>query len=124
MFGKFFYGQLSLKEAFWKFSVLGLTALGFLAVIFKRMLMQSVNYEQNFIKVVMSSMSFIRDNTTSMTFLAIYVAAFAALVVYSIICLGGMWNTYKEYDKSKTLAGICLLLICTLVFFAIKYAIY
>ena len=124
MFGKFFYGQLSLHEAFWKFAVLGLTALGFLALIFKRILMQIVNYEQNFIKVAMNAMSFIKDSSTSMAVLAIYIASFIALIVYSIICIGGMWNTYKEYDKSKTLAGICMVIVWIMIFFAVKYAIY
>ena len=124
MFGKFFYGQISLHEAFWKFSVLGLTALGFLAVIFKRILMQTVNYEQNFIKVAMNALSFIKDSSSSMAILAVYIASFIALIVYSIICIGGMWNTYKEYDKSKTLAGICMIIVWIMVFFAVKYAIY
>ena len=124
MFGKFFYGQLSLHEAFWKYSVLGLTSLGFLAIIFKRMLMQMVNYEQNFIRVAINSLSFVKDSSTSMLVFAFYVATFCALVVYSFICIGGMWNTYKEYDKSKTLAGICMLIVWAIVFFAVKNAIY
>lgn len=124
MFGKFFYGQLSLHEAFWKFAVLGLAALGFIAVIFKRILMQTVNYEQNFIKVAMNAMSFVKDSSTSMAILALYIASFIALIIYSIICVGGMWNTYKEYDKSKTLAGICMIIVWVMVFFAVKYAIY
>ena len=124
MFGKFFYGQLSLREAFWKFSVLGLTALGFLAVIFKRILMQTVNYEQNFLRVATNALSFVKDSSTSMAIFAVYIASFIALIIYSIICIGGMWNTYKEYDKSKTLAAICMLLVWVMIFFAVKYAIY
>jgi len=124
MFGKFFYGQLSLREAFWKFSVLGLTALGFLAVIFKRILMQTVNYEQNFLRVATNALSFVKDSSTSMAIFAVYIASFIALIIYSIICIGGMWNTYKEYDKSKTLAVICMLLVWVMIFFAVKYAIY
>lgn len=124
MFGKFFYGHLSLHEAFWKFSVLGLTSLGFLAIIFKRILTQIVNYEPNFIKVAMYALSFVKDSSTSMLIFAAYVATFCALVVYSIICIGGMWNTYKEYDKSKTLATICMLAVWAIIFFAVKNAIY
>ena len=124
MFGKFFYGQLSLHEAFWKFSVLGLAALGFLAVIFKRILMQTVNYEQNFFRVATNALSFVKDSSTSMVIFAVYIASFCALIVYSIICIGGMWNTYKEYDKSKTLAAICMLIVWVMIFFAVKYALY
>ena len=124
MFGKFFYGQVSLREAFWKFSVLGLTALSFLTIIFKRILTQTVNYEQNFLKVAASALSFVKDSSTSMVIFAVYIASFAALIIYSIICVGGMWNTYKEYDKSKTLAAICMILVWVMVFFSVKYAIY
>jgi len=124
MFGKFFYGQLSLSEAFWKFCVLGLAVSGFLARIFMILLKQTLNYDPNFLRVVISSLSFIHSNVKAMTYFACYSASFIALVVYSIICIIGMWRTYKEYDKSKTLAIICMLIVWAITYFAVRFAIY
>jgi len=124
MFGKFVYGQYSLSEAFWKFCVLGLITTGFLAQLFLRLLKQSVNYDSNFINVAVSSMSLISSNPTRLAVFACYVASFVVLFVYSIICLIGMWNTYKKYDKSKTLAVICMMVVWVMIYFAVKFAIY
>lgn len=124
MFGKFFYGELSLSEAFWKFCVLGLSVCGGLARLFMILLKQSMNYDPNFIRVAVSSLSFIHSNIKAMTYFACYCASFIALLVYVIICLVGMWRTYKGYDKSKTLAVICMLIVWVITFLAVKYAIY
>lgn len=124
MFGKFFYGELSLSEAFWKFCVLGLAISGFLARLFMTLLKQSMNYDTNFLRVAVSSVSFIHSNVRAMTYFACYSAAFIALIVYTIICLIGMWRTYKGYDKSKTLAAICMMIVWILAYFAVRYSIY
>ncbi len=124
MLGRFIYGQCSLSEAFWKFSFLGLAIIGFLARILMTMLKQTMNYDTNFFRVVINSLSFIQMNTGAMAILAFYVASFIALIIYSGICITGMWRTYKEYDKSKTLAVICMMIVWVMIFFAVKYAIY
>lgn len=124
MLGRFIYGQCSLSEAFWKFSFLGLAIVGFLARILMTMLKQTMNYDTNFFRVVINSLSFIQMNTTATALLAFYVASFITLIIYSGICVVGMWKTYKEYDKSKTLAVICMMIVWVMIFFAIKYAIY
>lgn len=124
MFGKFFYGELSLSQAFWKFCILGLTVCGFLSRIFMILLKQTMNYDPNFFRVAISSLSFIHSNVRAMTYFACYSASFIALLIYSLICIIGMWRTYKEYDKSKTLAVICMMVVWVIVFFAIKTSIY
>ena len=124
MLGRFFYGQCSLSEAFWKYSFLGILCLGFISRILMIMLQQTMGYDPNFIRVVINCLSFIQQNTAGLAFLAFYIASFLALIIYCIICICGMWNTYKEYDKSKTLAMICVLLIVTMSFFAIKFSWY
>ena len=48
MFGRFFYGQCSLAEAFWKFSFLGLAVSGFVTRLLMIFLKQSAGYEQHF----------------------------------------------------------------------------
>ena len=124
MLGNFIYGKCSLSEAFWKYSFLGLTIAGFLSRILMTMLKQTMNYDTNFFRVVINSLSFIQMNTSALAFLAFYIASFIALLVYSIICIVGMWRTYKEYDKSKTLAFICMMIVWVMVYFAVKYALY
>ncbi|MBR2274199.1 MAG: hypothetical protein IJ864_05190 [Alphaproteobacteria bacterium] len=124
MFGNFFYGKLSLRESFWKFCILGITVLGFLSRLFMTQLKQVMNYDTNFIRVAIKSLSLIQMNTTAMALFSFYLATLLALMAYSIMCIGAMWNTYKEYDKSKTLALICLIIVCCLSYTMIRYALY
>lgn len=124
MFGRFFYGQCSLSEAFWKFSVLGLGVLGFLTRLFRILLIQSVNYDKSYFRVAIKSFSFVRDNTTTLPYFCCYTTLFLALIAYSVICIVGMWKTYKEYEKSKVLALICFALIAGLVYYMVRRSIY
>lgn len=124
MLGKFFYGQLPLRQAFWQFSVLGLTVLGFISRLLMIQLKQRMNYDTNFIQVAVKSLSFLRMDTISLALFCFYVASFLGLVAYSCLCIGGMWNTYKEYDKSKTLALLCFIAVLSFVAYLIKAAIY
>ena len=124
MLRKFFYGELSLRQAFWQFSILGLTVLGFISRVLMIQLKQRMNYDPNFIQVAMKSLSLLRMDTVSLAFFCFYVASFLGLITYTCLCIGGMWNTYKEYDKSKTLALICFLAILLLAAYMIKSAVY
>ena len=124
MFGKFFYGQYSLSEAFWKWSVLGLFVLGGASRLFMILLKQTVNYDPNFIRVAINSLSFIQMNSTALVWFCFYVASFLASIAYSVICIGGMYNTYREYEKSKFLAAICMMIVWVIIYFAVSSAIY
>ncbi len=124
MFGKFVYGQYSLAEAFWKFSVLGLFASSFIARALMIFLKQSAGYETRFLQIVWNNISLLSMNPTTFIWLCFYIAAFLGVATYSIVCIIGMWNTYKEYEKSKVLAFICMILVWIMVYFAIKYSIY
>lgn len=124
MFGRFFYGQCSLREAFWKFSILGLFVTGALARLSMILLKQTVNYDPRFFRILIRNLSILHMNTTTVVWLCLYIATFLALVAYSLLCVAGMWNTYKEYEKSKILALICLFLVCITAYFAIKTSIY
>ena len=124
MLKNFFYVQLSLRQAFCQLSILGLTVLGFVSRLLMIQLKQRMNYDTNFFQVALKSLSFIRMDTISLALFSFYVASFLGLIVYSFLCIGGMWNTYKEYDKSKTLALICLFIVFTLSVYMIKSAIY
>ena len=107
MFGRFIYGQCSLTEAFWKFSILGL-----------------LGYEIRFLQVLMHNISLLSMNAAAFAWLCFYIAAFLATITYSIVCIIGMWNTYKEYEKSKILAIICMLLVLVMIYFTVSQSIY
>lgn len=124
MFGKFFYGQCSLAEAFWKFSFLGLVACGFVARLLRILLKQTANYESSYLKLLWNSISLRGGNSATLMWLCFYTAAFLVTVIYSVVCVGGMWNTCKEYEKSKILAFISMILVWGMVYLAIKYSIY
>jgi len=124
MFGKFFRGQYSLSEAFWKFSVFGLFCCAGISRILMTGLKQTVGYDMNYLNVVLKNISLISMNSNAFAWMCFYTASFLALIVYSIICIIGMYNTYKEYEKSKVLAIICMILTWGLVYLAIKTSMY
>lgn len=124
MFGTFFHGKCNLSEAFWKFSVLGLAISAFITRMLMSFLRQSANYEPRFFKIVLNNISLLSMNSTTFMWLCFYSASFIAVIVYAFICIVGMWNTYKEYEKSKILALICMLLVWGLAYIAVKTSIY
>lgn len=124
MFGRFVYGECSLSEAFWKFSVLGLSISAFITRVLMILLKQTVNYDTNFFRVFINNISLFNMDVKALALLAFYVASFIGLLIYSCVCMIGMWKTYKEYEKSKILALISVGCVAVLVFFAIKFSIY
>lgn len=124
MFGRFFYGQCSLREAFWKFSILGLFVSGALARLFMIVLKQNVNYDPNFFRILINNISLLSMSTSTLPRLCCYIATFLGLIIYAVVCIIGMWNTYKEYEKSKVLAFICFALVCLMAYFSIRFSIY
>ncbi len=124
MFERFFHGKCSLSEAFWKYCVFGL----FCSAGITRMLMiglkQTVGYDANYIRVVLKNISILSMNSNAFAWMCFYTASFLAVIVYSIITILGMYNTYKEYEKSKVLAIICMFLNFGLIYIAIKTSMY
>ena len=124
MFGRFFHGQCSLSEAFWKFCVLGLFGCAGISRILMTGLKQTVGYDANFLRVVWDNLSILSMNSNAFAWMCFYIAAFLGTVVYSVICIIGMINTYKEYEKSKVLAIIAMVISWGLIYLAIKTSMY
>lgn len=124
MLDRFYKGKCSLAEAFWKYSILGLTIGGFIVRFLMTRLKQSVGYDLNFFNNLLNNLIYYRTNTTVMFWLFVYRVGFVALLIYSGICIGGMWKTYKEYEKSKVLAIICMLITWMFIYTAIKTSLY
>ena len=69
MFGRFFYGQCSLAEAFWKFSFLGLAVSGFVTRLLMIFLKQSAGYETRYLQVLWNNISLLSMNPAAFTWL-------------------------------------------------------
>lgn len=124
MLGRFIYGKCSLAEAFWKFSVLGLAVAAFITRFFMILLKQTVGYNTQYLQAVWNNLSILSMNAWAFAWVCFYTASFLALIGYVGICVAGMWNTYKEYEKSKILAFICMAIVWGIGYYAVKTSIY
>ncbi len=124
MLGRFIHGQCSLAEAFWKFSVAGLAVSAFITRLFMILLKQTVGYQTHYLQAVWNNLSILSMNARAFAWICFYTASFLALIAYSGICLAGMWNTYKEYEKSKVLAFICMAIVWGMIYYAVKTSLY
>ena len=124
MFGRFFHGQCSLSEAFWKYSFLGLFCITGITRILMIGLKQTVGYDVNYLRAVWDNISILSMNSNAFAWMCFYTASFLAVIVYSVICIVGMYNTYKEYEKSKALAIIAMLFVWGIIFASIILSMY
>lgn len=124
MLGRFIYGQCSLSEAFWKFSVLGMIIAAFITRVLMILLKQTVGYNTHYLKAVFDNISILSMNPWAFAWLCFYTASFLALIGYAGVCVVGMWHTYKEYEKSKVLAFICMAIVWGIIYYAVKSSIY
>ncbi len=122
MFGNLVYGKFSLKETFWKFGVLGVFFCALVTRIFKAFLMQALNgatityyYTHYFSPLAMDG---------KILFLTIgYFVCFAALCLYSIMVLFGIWRSSAEYDKSIWLRHIARIMMFLMVYLGVKFVL-
>ena len=124
MFERFFHGKCSLSEAFWKYCVFGLFCAAGISRLLMIGLKQTVGYDTNYLRVVWQNLSILSMNSNAFAWMCFYTASFLAVIVYSIICIIGMYKTYKEYEKSKVLAIICMFLNFGLIYIAVKTSMY
>ena len=122
MFGKLVYGQYSLKETFWKFGVMGIFLVSFLARIFGAFLNQKINGMS--IKYYYTHHFRMLDMDNMVLFLTIsYFVLVLALCLYSIMMVFGVWRSSAEYDKSVWLRFIAKLFILIVIYGGFKIAI-
>ena len=122
MFGKLVYGQYSLKETFWKFGVMGIFLVSFIARIFGAFLKQKIDgmsiqyyYTHHFRMLNMDNM---------ILFLTIaYFVFVLALCLYSVMMVFGIWRSSAEYDKSIWLRHLAKLFILLVIYGGFKLAI-
>jgi hypothetical protein len=124
MFERFFHGKCSLSEAFWKYCIFGLFCAAGISRLLMIGLKQTVGYNTNFMQVFWQNISIISMNPNACAWMCFYIASVLGVIVYSIICIISMYNTYREYEKSKILAIICMLLNFIAIYVAIKTSLY
>ena len=110
MFERFFHGKCSLSEAFWKYCIFGLFCTAGVSRLLMTGLKQTVGYNTNFLSVFFQNISILSMNPNACAWMCFYIASFLAVIAYSVISIIGLYNTYREYEKSKILAIICMLL--------------
>lgn len=122
MFGKLVYGQFSLKETFWKFGVMGIFLVAFVARNFGKFLNQELNgitikyyYTHNF--------SMLNINNMILFLTIAYFVCLFALGLYSVMVLFGVCRSAKEYDKSAWLGHIAKLFILGVIYGGFKFAL-
>lgn len=119
MLGKLWHGELSLKESFWKFGVLGLLACAFITKIIKVLLLRQLGgvdliyyYTHYFLPLKMNGML--------MFLTLLYFFAAFVLCVYGLIVVFGVWRSAAEYTKSIWLRQIARIFILIVVYLSIR----
>jgi hypothetical protein len=123
MFDRLLKGKTSLSETFWQYSVLGITICGFIVRFLMIKFKQTVGYI-DFFEHFLRNLARYRTDTWTIAMLLLYGACFAGLLLYCGMCIRAMYLNYKDYEKSKILAMICLFLTLIISYIAIKSSLY
>lgn len=118
MFKNLLEGELSLKDTFWKFGVLGLLFVNMIVKIFGSMLAQKLNgitilnyYRQYFNPLKMDS---------GMVLLTVlYLVCLGILVFYCVIIMMGTWRSSAQYERSIWLRHVSRILVAVMVFYTL-----
>ncbi len=117
MLKKILDGELSLKDTFWKFGVLGILSVHLVVRILGIMLYHKLYgltvYAYYFTKGIAVEMS-----TVILTIL--YFASFCFLFFYSIIIVVGTWRSSAEYNRSLWFRHLARCIIILLVLIILK----
>jgi len=122
MFKKMIAGELSMSETFWKFGVLFLLLLTFIAKIFEKLLYRySGGY--NLWSFFKYKFSVVGNNQMPLLWALCYASVIVGLLYYSINYIGGIWRSSAKYERSSwlknmvRLSSLLLLIICFRILF-------
>lgn len=113
----------SLSETFWLYSVLGITICGFIVRFIMIKFKQTVGYI-DFFEHFFRNIAYYRTDTGVIALLLLYGTCLAGLILYCGICLRTLYFNYKEYEKSKILAMLCIFIVLIISYTAIKTSLY
>ncbi|MDR1026099.1 MAG: hypothetical protein LBL47_01745 [Lactobacillus sp.] len=119
MFKKLLNGELSLREAFWKFGVLGLIICNIIFRISQKLLaprLQGYTIRDYYSK----HFSFVTLDGYMLSVTLFYLFAMVLLISYCIIIVMGVWRSAAEYNKSIWLRQLSRILILIFVFISLR----
>ena len=117
MFKKMIAGELSMGETFWKFGVLFLMVLTFVAKVFEKLFYRySGGYD--LISFFKYSFKIMGGNNTPVFWALCYAASLVGILYYAINYMGGIWRSSAKYERSSFLKvmvrlfSFLLLVVC------------
>lgn len=110
-------GELSLKDTFWKFGVLGLPVITLLVKILGKMLSGKLK-KYSIVSYYLSPNNHIEFSTTILTVL--YLSAVSFILFYAFSLLLGTWRSSAEYNRSLWFRHLSRLFMVMMLFTALK----
>lgn len=117
MLKKLMNGELSLKDTFWKFGVLGLPVITLLVKIFGKMLSRKLN-NYSIVTYYLSPNNHIEFTTTVLTVL--YLSSVSFILFYAFSLLLGTWRSSAEYNRSLWFRHLARVFMVLMLFTALK----
>ena len=117
MLKKLMDGELSLRDTFWMFGVLGLPAVTIVVKILGKMLVKKLN-NHSILSYFISTKGGIEFSTSILTIL--YLSALSFMLFYSAALLLGTWRSSAEYDRSLWFRYLSRIFMILMLFMAFK----
>ena len=99
MFKKLLDGELSLKDTFWKFGVVGLVFVNMLVRIFGSMLAQKLN-GITILNYYRTYFNPLKMDSGMVLLTVLYLVSLGILLFYCVTVVLGTWRSSAQYDRS------------------------
>ncbi len=118
MFKKLIDGELSLKDTFWKFGVLGLFTVHLVVKILGTMLFHKLRGLTIYAYFATRRYG-LETSTVILTIL--YFSALCFLLFYAVSIVIGTWRSSAEYNRSLWFRHLARVFMILMVFFVLKH---
>ncbi len=118
MFKKMLDGELTLKDTFWKFGIVGIFFLHLLLRIFGSMLAQKLN-GVTILNYYRTYFNPLKMDTGMVLLTVIYLVLLGIFIFYCISVMIGTWRSSAQYERSLWLRHISRLVMAAIVFFSL-----
>ena len=119
MFKKLLDGELSLKDTFWKFGVVGLVFVNMLVRIFGSMLAQKLN-GITILNYYRTYFNPLKMDSGMVLLTVLYLVSLGILLFYCVTVVLGTWRSLAQYDRSLWLRLLSRFLILVMVFYSVR----
>lgn len=111
-------GELTLKDTFWKFGIVGIFFLHLLLRIFGSMLAQKLN-GVTILNYYRTYFNPLKMDTGMVLLTVIYLVLLGIFIFYCISVMIGTWRSSAQYERSLWLRHISRLVMAAIVFFSL-----